>query len=93
MGVIIDTDVLEYLMAIRGLCGQALARIARVSDATVSNTRAGKPISIDSAKRIARALALTPVDEDLRQLLGKGPAGSDDASGPSAGVLGSIAGA
>lgn len=61
-------------MAIRGTSGRDLARKAGVSDATVCAARAGMSISETSARLIAHALEMTPVDEGLPRLLGKVPA-------------------
>lgn len=78
MSVRVNPEVLHYEADIRGLNGRALARTAKVSDATVSTAYAGKPISMTSARLIARALEITPVDEGLRRLLGDGPGDPDD---------------
>lgn len=78
MSVQLDPRVLRYEAAIRGLNGRALARKAKVSDATVSTAFAGQSISITTATLIARALEMTPPDDGLRRLLSEGPSDSDD---------------
>jgi hypothetical protein len=69
VSVTLDPALLNYELAIRAMSGTVLARRAGLSDATVSTTRAGRPIAEESARLIAAALTATPVDPVLKKLI------------------------
>jgi transcriptional regulator with XRE-family HTH domain len=61
MGVAIDSDRLRWEMARRGLDGQQLAALAKVTPATVSHALNRRRVGLNTARAIARALATTPL--------------------------------
>jgi len=66
--VILDIGQLRYEMAIRGLDGRTLARVAGVSKNTVTRARHGQPINSETLRRIVAALLTFPplrMAEDL----------------------------
>jgi hypothetical protein len=70
-GITFKAGVLREQMRLRGLSGAALARLARVSDATISNALAGRRLHPDTFRRIAGALAavaLVPGMDALAEL-------------------------
>jgi transcriptional regulator with XRE-family HTH domain len=69
MNAPINAAQLQYELDIRGMSQLDLARETGLSNATVSNALAEKPISADSKSRIAKALAAMPVDEILARLV------------------------
>jgi transcriptional regulator with XRE-family HTH domain len=69
MNAPINAAQLQYELDIRGMSQVDLARKTGLSNATVSNALAEKPISADSKSRIARALAAIPVNEILKRLV------------------------
>jgi hypothetical protein len=86
MSVILDALRLDYEMAIRGLNGSVLARLAGVCPATVCTARAGKAISTASLQLIADAVAAVPVDPAIVRLLAEPRVlGIDPAPTPTAG--------
>jgi hypothetical protein len=78
VSIAFDPTRVDYEMAIRGLSGSDLAGKAGVCDATVSTARHGRPISSDSARRIAAALMATPIDPALVRLVPRPDGGDDD---------------
>jgi hypothetical protein len=78
VSIAFDPTRVDYEMAIRGLSGSDLAGKAGVCDATVSTARRGRPISSDSARRIAAALMATPIDPALVRLVPRPDGGDDD---------------
>ena len=69
MNAPINAVQLRYELDIRGMSPLDLARTTGLSPATVSNALAGRPISADSKRRIAEALAATPENEILKRLV------------------------
>ena len=55
-GIAFKSRVLRDQMRLRGLSGAALAQLARVSDATISNALAGRRLHPATFRRIAAAL-------------------------------------
>lgn len=56
-------------MQVRSLDDITLASLAGVSRDTVASARRGRPLTLASATRISRALAKSPIDETLEQLI------------------------
>lgn len=80
MSFAVDPEWLEYQRAIRGLSASDLARVARISAATMSAGGAGKRLAEASWRQIAKALKATPVDPIIEALLpkpGKAPGDED----------------
>ncbi len=66
----IDGEKLLAQLARRGLSAAQLARVAKLAPGTVSGIVChGRPCSVRSARRIAAALAETPVIEGIENLL------------------------
>jgi transcriptional regulator with XRE-family HTH domain len=59
MGVSIDADRLRQEMARRGLDGQQLATLARVTPATISHALNRRRLGLTTLRAIARVLAAT----------------------------------
>lgn len=64
-GVRVDVGRVSYEMAIRGWQGIDLAKVAGVSDSSVSAALLGRPISQAVLDKIAKAIASTKPREDL----------------------------
>lgn len=60
---------LEREMARRGMHGRDLARRARVSEATISALRRGRPVSARTLRKVAVALAEMPELPAVARLL------------------------
>jgi transcriptional regulator with XRE-family HTH domain len=69
MNAPINAAQLQYELDIRGMSRLDLARKTRQSPATVTNALADKPISADTKRRFAEALAATPENEILKRLV------------------------
>jgi transcriptional regulator with XRE-family HTH domain len=69
--VSIDPNKLMVAMNLRGLSAAQLARVADVSPTTISAimTRAGRTITVRSARRIGDALVRTPMLPGLADIL------------------------
>ena len=67
MGVVLNTEKLVRLMFTQNRGRAELARAAGVSEATVSNALAGKPVSFKTATKISLAFKDQPdvLDPDL----------------------------
>ncbi len=63
------SGMLRQEMTRRGWAAVDLARVARLSPATVSAALAGRPIAAASVSLIAKALASAPPDEIIDRLL------------------------
>jgi transcriptional regulator with XRE-family HTH domain len=60
-GIAMKGDVLRHQMRLRGLTGSALARLTRLSDATISNALAGRRLHPNTFRRIVAQLAKVEV--------------------------------
>lgn len=60
-GIAMKGDVLRQQMRLRGLTGSALARLTRLSDATISNALAGRHLHPNTFRRIVAQLAKVEV--------------------------------
>jgi transcriptional regulator with XRE-family HTH domain len=80
MSIAVETERLQYELAIRAMTRSSLARKAGVSKATVSSTFAGNPISETTLGLIAEALTATPVNPTIESLLA--PPGGASGDGP-----------
>lgn len=88
MSVPVDPARLRYELAVRGMEAIELAKMARLSPATVSAALGGKPISEASLRLIATALQSTPVVAVIERLLAPAvrTAGTENPSTPVGGV-------
>jgi transcriptional regulator with XRE-family HTH domain len=69
MNAPINAAQLQYELDIRGMSRLDLARKIGQSPATVTNALAERPISADTKRRIAEALAAIPENEILKRLV------------------------
>ena len=69
MSVVVHPGRLRQEMARRGWDARALAREARLSEATVSTALAGRPIAAKSLALIAQALLRAPTLDVIDNLL------------------------
>lgn len=87
MSVRVDPEVLRNEADIRGLSMRDLGKKAGLSDATMSNAAACKPIAATSLQLIAKALKATPRDEGIARLLGPAADAPADHQPPTAGSM------
>ena len=71
-GVAIKGDVLRQQMRLRGLTGTELARLAGLSDATISNALAGRRVHPGTFRRIVVQLAKLDVIAGAEALVNHG---------------------
>ncbi len=76
MGVLINAQRLRHELELRGLTGADFARLAKISQASVSHALRGRQVSPRTVKKIAEALTTTkvlPVAEELIASEGESP--------------------
>ena len=69
MGVVVNAEYLHVEMARRGWSHTDLARVARISCATVSGAMNGRPVSPTTVRLILVALQSAPVLDGVDSLL------------------------
>jgi transcriptional regulator with XRE-family HTH domain len=72
MSFVVNTQRLRQEMARRGWAASDLARESRLSQATVSASLAGRPVTAKSLALIAKALMRAPVIDIVDALLADG---------------------
>jgi lambda repressor-like predicted transcriptional regulator len=65
----LDSARLRAALAARGLSAAALTEIAKISPNTATSAMNGRPITTQSARKIAEAIDRTPVVAGLAELL------------------------
>ena len=76
---VLDGDRLRFEMAIRGLQGGELARMAYVDANTISRALGGKPVTVRTLQRIASALLTQPPLRLAGEIVAKPAAGGSHA--------------
>ncbi len=66
----LNSGRLRYELARRGLHGKDLARIARISEATISYALRGRPVRSHTIRKMALALTRTPPLPEVDQIIG-----------------------
>ncbi len=65
---------LRYAMHVRGLSLTDVARHSSVAVATASSAAMGRPVNVDTALRVARAVAARPIIPELLEWVERPPA-------------------
>jgi hypothetical protein len=76
----LDSERLRYEMAIRGLNGEELARVAGVSKNTITHALQGREVNEQSLRRIASGLLTCPVLRMASELVARPPLPPTDAA-------------
>ena len=79
---VLDAERLRFEMAIRGLQGGELARMAHLDANTISRALGGRPVTVRTLRRITSALLTQPPLPLAGEIVAKPAAGGSHPSDP-----------